>query len=90
MTMPVNGYAASAGPRAAPTAASPSSHLAWASTFARRTPPPPHQGQETVLGVPPRLEITLPEPRQGIHSRGPWDASARSVSLSLSSLAIRR
>ncbi len=38
--------------------------------------PPPHQGQVTVLGVPPRFEITRPLPRQGIHSRGPWDASA--------------
>ena len=31
---------------------------AWASTPARRTPPPPHQGQVTVLGSPPRFEIT--------------------------------
>jgi hypothetical protein len=56
--------------------ASASSHLAWASTPGRRTPPPPHQGQGTELGVPPRFEITRPLPRQGIHSRGPWDASA--------------
>lgn len=54
---------------------------------AKRTPPPSHQGQVTVLGVPPRLEITLPVPRQAIHSRGSWDDSTRS-SLSLFSLSL--
>jgi hypothetical protein len=35
------------------------------------------------------LEITLPLPRQGIHSRGWWASSVRS-SLSVLSLATRR
>ncbi len=29
-----------------------------------------------LAGLPPRFEITCPLPRQGIHSRGPWDAGA--------------
>jgi hypothetical protein len=51
-------------------------HLAWASTSARRIPPPSHQGHTTSLDLPPRFEITLPLPRHGIHSRGPCDSSA--------------
>jgi hypothetical protein len=46
---------------------------ACAFTSAWRTPPPPHQGQLSSLGVPPRFEMTLPLPRQAIHSRGSWD-----------------
>jgi 4-amino-4-deoxy-L-arabinose transferase-like glycosyltransferase len=34
---------------------------------ARRTPPPPHQGQVTSCGLSPRFEITRPVPRQGMH-----------------------
>jgi hypothetical protein len=49
---------------------------ACASTSARRMPAPSHHGQATVLGEPPRFEITWPLPRQAIHSRGAWDASA--------------
>jgi 4-amino-4-deoxy-L-arabinose transferase-like glycosyltransferase len=57
---------------------------AWASVPGTRTPLPPHQGQATSLGEPPRLEITRPPPRQGIHSRGSWVASVRSSLLSVS------
>ncbi len=39
-----------------------------------------------MLGVPPRFEISLPLPRQGIHSRG-WCASSVRSSLSVPSLA---
>jgi 4-amino-4-deoxy-L-arabinose transferase-like glycosyltransferase len=62
-------YAAAspAGGAPSPPASSPS-HAAWASTPARRTPPPWHQGQVTSCGLPPRFEITCPVPRQGIHA----------------------
>ena len=38
----------------------------------------PWEGQATVDGEPPRLEITRPVPRQAIHSRGSWVVSLRS------------
>src|SRR6202167_2596480 len=44
------------------------SHEACASMPVRRTPPPPHQGQVTSCGLPPRFEITRPVPRQGMHA----------------------
>src|ERR1700688_2574882 len=55
---------------------------ACASVPGKRRPPPAHHGQTTVLGSPPRFEITLPLPRQAIHSRGSCAASSSS-SLSL-------
>jgi hypothetical protein len=70
----------------AASSASLAGHRACASMPGTRSPLPPHHGQLTVLGVPPRFEMTLPLPRQAIHSRGPWDAGVRS-SLSLLSLA---
>lgn len=59
-------------------ASSPSgaSQRACASMPGTRVPLPAHHGHSSVLGVPPRFEITWPLPRQAIHSRGPWDAGA--------------
>lgn len=68
---------------AAADGASLAGHWDWASVSGTRTPPPPHHGQAILLGSPPRLEITWPLPRQGIHSRGSCDPSGRS-SLSFS------
>ncbi len=69
-------YAAGSADVSAAASVPSAGHPAWASVPGTRTPLPPHHGQLTLLGVPPRLEITWPLPRQGIHSRGPWDPSA--------------
>ena len=74
------------GPR---SSCEPPPHRACASIPGTRMPLPSHQGHATSLGVPPRFEITLPLPRQGIHSRGWWASSVRS-SLPVLSLATPR
>lgn len=56
---------------------------AWASWSLTNTPVPSHQGHATVDGSPPRLETTVPIPRQAVQGDGSGAASPEVVLESL-------
>jgi len=56
----------------------------WASWSAMNTPVPSHHGQATVDGLPPRLETTVPIPRQAVQG----DGSGASPEVVLESLVL--
>src|SRR3954454_14868153 len=62
-------YATRSGPPPSPSGFS-APPAAWASCSGRRCPPPSHHGHGTSCGVPPRLEITRPAPRQAEQGTG--------------------